>query len=1242
MVRRSLALTAACVAAAAGSAFARPTPNVITNISASTISADGNTVYYADGRPVKVTLGSSGGLGTLTRATLGATSDNGGQLFASADGSVLAYDGYVIGPNGAGIFEGSTCVQISTNNGVTWTPMPLLADQTDCGSVSSVWDISPNGRYVVGGTYVGLSPCAGQSGFIFDRDTNTVTRLSDIAAWGASATGLPEAASFNPGTPRPQFWANSVSDDGSVVVGYGNPTTPVVWDRDGMGVYHPTRLSSSVAVGGSQRSYVSRDGSAIVGGSFDTPTFGTKWTKVGGVWTPSAIPTNMTSVASNFGRPTSWVTFDVTSQRVSPTAISQDGSVIAGVISYSDGMFSEASGTFIWTAATGTIDLWDYLITTSPDTGIQAFQGGDLTGVSAVIKDNTPAQNIVIAAYGGFLAPPALIKFDAAPLCYPPTFFRTLANQEISSCNTSIFIAPGEAAGTGPFSYEWFKNGSSVVLGPTMWGSNISMFFGSALMISTAQTPDAGQYYCRAYGSLSGPCLGGHSGDSNTMTLTSISNPVPNDTCSTATLIGGLPYTAPTWDVCHAPLNNIIGASCVLDSVGDVWFKYTPAINQTVRVSMCGNNFDSVLSVYTAGPGPTDVNCTDTEIACVDADTSFNCSTYNFAVATIARLDLTGGQTYLFRAAGKYLSAFDPYNPGVFTIETAPSVPANDSCATAAIISPATLPVNALVNNLDATTDGVQPTCGPESGRDVWFSFTPSVTQDYRLSTCGGSASDPTDSAPFDTVLSIHSNCTSFAEVACSNNQGSPQASQCDGASTSRIDRITLTSGTPYFIRVASAAPFPGNAYGGAADANLNVSVAPPLPANDQCASAQAVSTAGAAPYSISGIQNAEATTDMGSSATCADSFADLWYTFTPPSTPANGWRIQLCGHGFPWNSVISVHTGCVGSTDNEVACNNFAGGNAPSDPAPCDGQGSRIDQVTLTQGVTYYIRVASSYGRGSPSNTATLTIGAAPATPVNDQCAGALPASVGSTPFNLTEATPQGSAVEIGCDSDPNSFTPYSAQDVWFTFTPPCNGNYNFMVCGSYSDPTDIDPILHVYANCAAYPTLPPLACNNDISAPFPVDACSFDVNQRTARISDLPLTAGVPVRVRVAVAAFNPSSSNRPGNPTGNLQISTSAACSNCCRGTTCNPVGPGGCTGQVAGSNSVIVGACSGTSHASCCFADFNHDGIQSIDDLFLYFNAYFTSSPYANFGGDGVATPTIDDLFLYINAYFSTCS
>lgn len=54
---------------------------------------------------------------------------------------------------------------------------------------------------------------------------------------------------------------------------------------------------------------------------------------------------------------------------------------------------------------------------------------------------------------------------------------------------------------------------------------------------------------------------------------------------------------------------------------------------------------------------------------------------------------------------------------------------------------------------------------------------------------------------------------------------------------------------------------------------------------------------------------------------------------------------------------------------------------------------------------------------------------------------------------------------------------------------------------------------------------------------------------------------------------------------------------------------------------------------------CRADFNGTGGVTIDDLFLYINAYFSGAPAADF--NGVGGVTIDDLFLYINAYFVGC-
>ena len=54
---------------------------------------------------------------------------------------------------------------------------------------------------------------------------------------------------------------------------------------------------------------------------------------------------------------------------------------------------------------------------------------------------------------------------------------------------------------------------------------------------------------------------------------------------------------------------------------------------------------------------------------------------------------------------------------------------------------------------------------------------------------------------------------------------------------------------------------------------------------------------------------------------------------------------------------------------------------------------------------------------------------------------------------------------------------------------------------------------------------------------------------------------------------------------------------------------------------------------------CPADYEGNGIVTIDDLFLYFNAYFTNHISADMNGSG--SVTIDDLFLYLNAYFTVC-
>jgi hypothetical protein len=96
-------------------------------------------------------------------------------------------------------------------------------------------------------------------------------------------------------------------------------------------------------------------------------------------------------------------------------------------------------------------------------------------------------------------------------------------------------------------------------------------------------------------------------------------------------------------------------------------------------------------------------------------------------------------------------------------------------------------------------------------------------------------------------------------------------------------------------------------------------------------------------------------------------------------------------------------------------------------------------------------------------------------------------------------------------------------------------------------------------------------------------------------------------------------------------------------CCRGTTCmTNVASGSCVSQGDITAMAIGGACAPSTLAGCCYADFNKDGNPSIDDVFIYLNAWFTATPFAKVGGDGVQTPVIDDLFLFINLWFGGCT
>ncbi len=121
---------------------------------------------------------------------------------------------------------------------------------------------------------------------------------------------------------------------------------------------------------------------------------------------------------------------------------------------------------------------------------------------------------------------------------------------------------------------------------------------------------------------------------------------------------------------------------------------------------------------------------------------------------------------------------------------------------------------------------------------------------------------------------------------------------------------------------------------------------------NDACANAIAVTNG---TYTGS---TASATRDGSASCGRSSSTRDVWYKYTAPASGTLS--LNTCGSAY--DTVLSIHSGCPGTTSNQLNCNDDCGG------SPCGGVSSCLSR-SVTAGVTYYIRV-SGYNGASGSFT--------------------------------------------------------------------------------------------------------------------------------------------------------------------------------------------------------------------------------------------------------------------------------
>jgi hypothetical protein len=268
---------------------------------------------------------------------------------------------------------------------------------------------------------------------------------------------------------------------------------------------------------------------------------------------------------------------------------------------------------------------------------------------------------------------------------------------------------------------------------------------------------------------------------------------------------------------------------------------------------------------------------------------------------------------------------------------TAVFVPPNDQCSGAVtLVSGATVSMNTST----ATGGDPLPLCQPYAGKGVWFKFTPAVTEQVEVSTCGST---------FDTVLAIYSGtCGNLVPVAygCKDDNGPV----CSGAAASLV--FSGTAGTTYYILAAGYNNQSGT---------LQIVATTGL-INDQCA--QAIPLTTGMPFTMTTV-NATSTGDLAP--TCQTSSGKgVWFTYTPKQTGTI--PVSTCGSGF--DTVLAVYTGTCGSL-SQIACADDYGPSCPAD---------RQASLTFsgTSNTTYYI-LATGYGASPASGTLQIVAGASP-----------------------------------------------------------------------------------------------------------------------------------------------------------------------------------------------------------------------------------------------------------------------
>ncbi|MCC6320974.1 MAG: hypothetical protein IT438_05990 [Phycisphaerales bacterium] len=464
------------------------------------------------------------------------------------------------------------------------------------------------------------------------------------------------------------------------------------------------------------------------------------------------------------------------------------------------------------------------------------------------------------------------------------------------------------------------------------------------------------------------------------------------------------------------------------------------------------------------------------------------------------------------------------------------SSPANDECPNAIAISNASLPATADGNNAAASTDPSPAVC-VSSYRDLWYTFMPTISQNYSVRTCGGTT------GTLDTVLSVHSACPTFA----ANNLLLPAPNcnddGCSGVGPSQIPSIALTAGVNYWIRAAR--------YGtGSAGGPITVTI-------DEITGTCCNATTGACTIT-SQVGCGTGTWTVGG--TCTATTCPGACCNTDGSCVANAATTGCANSGvFQGTGTVCGSVSCpipngaccdasgvcsIQDGPNCPAPNTFVGNATTCSPDPC---AALIGACCASVG-TCSSSIASGCSGGSTFQGAgtSCSPNPCPQPPSNDLCDSAQSASLGDNPGTCVAANGDGAA---NCGST-------GGRDVFFKFTPAATGNYRVKTCNSA---TAWDTVVSVHSACPAT-SANTVACDDDGDVD---NNCTGGVG--LSRINTVALTGGTQYVIRVA----GYSSATTPDAFVMTIELLNPTGA--CCVAECCSVTEQAACTGTWGPANS-----------------------------------------------------------------------